>query len=405
MAPPCSHLAVYKLVVLISLIALCLNLQPSRCEIVYVSPSLPCFVQSQPCLSLDQLVTNSGWVDSYTRLIFLPGIHRLRSNSKLFISNISFLQLTSESSFTESQSSIACENDTSVDIYNVNRVLVSGLSFFGCKFSVHFVQQLLIDNSSLQGDDNSETALQLVVTNAYIINSSFLFNRVGTCAPTHTTYTGLMLVGGAILAVGLSGNKRNNITITGSRFESNGAERGGAIFAQNCKVTIFNTSFIDNHASAANASFKEMLCDKHAFAMQEIINTLVTSFKFNAPGNISYSDGGAIASVNSDLGIDSCIFVNSSSGTGGGALDVQSTSEGCTVHVNNSTFYNCYANNHGGVLAALPNMFIIVENCTINNSRAYYGGFAFLWNSNLIIKKKYSKKQHSNVGWGSHKSD
>ena len=101
------------------------------------------------------------------------------------------------------------------------------------------------------------------------------------------------------------------IIITESRFESNGAERGGAIFAQNCKVTIFNTSFIDNHASAANASFKEMLCDKHVFAMQEIINTLVTSFKFNAPDNISHSDGGAIASVNSDLGMDSCVFVNS----------------------------------------------------------------------------------------------
>ena len=347
------------------------------------SPSLPCSVQSQPCLSLDQLATHSGWVDSNTTLIFLPGIHRLESNSKVFVFNIHFLQLTSDSSFTESQSSIACERDTSVTIHDVSHVSLSRLNFLGCEFIVFSVEQLLIDSSTFQGESDSKTALLVVDTNVNLINTSFLFNRVGTCAQTHNSFT---LAGGAIYALTVEYYEyKNNITIAGSRFESNGAEMGGAIYALGYRVKIFNTSFIDNHASAANASFKEMHCDKHVFTTQDTI-ILVTNLKSNAPDIFSDGYGGAMTLENSDLEIDSCIFVNSTSNGGGGALMV---GKGFIVHVNNSHFYNCYANNIGGVLLALLNSFVIVDNCTIYNSSAEYGGLAVMWESNLTIKNSF----------------
>ena len=74
--------------------------------------------------------------------------------------------------------------------------------------------------------------------------------------------------------------------------------------------------------------------------------------------------------------IDNCIFVNTSSGT---ALIVEDC---CTVHIKKSSFYNYYAKRSGSTLVALMRSFIIVDNCTINNSSACNnGGVAGVWES------------------------
>ena len=375
----------------IILIFLCLGLQPCKSEVVYVSQSPPCSVQSKACFSLKQLATNSSWVESNTTLIFLPGIHSLFSNSVLSLSNISYISLVSDSSIGQSQSRIVCQRNASFIFYNVSHVWVNGLKFLGCKCSFVLVKELSIKNSTFQGEKESGTALEIIYTNANITNSSFICNRIGRCLwmTSNTDSSICILVGGAIYAVG---SIINNITIVGSRFESNGAEKGGAMFAIGCKMTVVNTTFINNCVTVSNTSIKENLCNNCGIAKYEFQSThyqTVSSFitmQSYSPTTSYHSTGGAIALDKSSLSIDGCVFRNNTSRYGSGGILMVEHGE-CLVQIYNSKFYNSHVKRFGGVLVAQSNSYVIIDNCTIYDSSAYDGGVVYLMESNLIIKK------------------
>ena len=401
-------LVVRTLVIPVTML-LCLYLQPSSSEIVYVTPSPPCSVQSQLCLSLEQLATNTSWVESNTTLIFLPGIHRLYSNSVLSISNISYLSLVSDSSIGQPQSFIVCQSNTSFIFQSVSHVLVSRLKLLGCKCRFVFAKQLSVENSTFQGVNDSGTALEIIATNANITNSYFIFNRIGKCQWTTlpTNKSIFILVGGAIYALGRSNTDHNIITIIGSRFEGNGAEMGGAILANSCKMTIFNTTFIDNHVAVANTSIKETHCYKLGISMYDTTHyQKFSSFVINRVQSHSISrrydtTGGAISLFRSNfLRIDTCVFGNNTSRYGnGGVLNIEN--EGCLVQIHNSNFYN----NHvlvgsGGVFYANSYSNVIIDNCTIYNSSALYGGVAVILESNLTIKNSILRGNTATVYGG-----
>ena len=366
-----------------------LDLHTGKSEIVYITPSPPGLVQSQPYLSLNQLATNTSWLESNT-LFFLPGIHRL--SSEISLSNISYISLVSDSSLRQPQSLIACQRNTSFTFHNVSHVRVSGLKLLGCKLSVVLVKQLSVENSIFQGVNDSGTALEIIASNANITNSSFIFNRIGRCqrkinTPKNSMY---VLVGGAIYALGLNRYKNNNITIVGSRFESNGAEIGGAMVAVHCKMTILNTTFINNHVAVANTTIKETLCHECGTVMADYKSThfqTLSNFiilKSYSPSATFYSSGGAISLLKSNLTIASCVFGNNTNGNGsGGVLVIE---EDCMVQIYNSKFYNSHVEGIGGVLVALSNCYVIIDNCTIFNSSAYDGGVVVIWESHLTIK-------------------
>ena len=370
---------------------LCLYLQPSSSEIVYVTPSPPCSVQSQLCLSLEQLATNTSWVESNTTLIFLPGIHRLYSNSVLSISNISYLSLVSDSSIGQPQSLIVCQSNTSFVFCNISHVLVSRLKLLGCNCIVGIVKQLSVENSTFQGENYSRTALEIINTNANITNSSFMFNRIGR---TQWIYLNMIkyvevLAGGAIYVEG--SYKLIVITITGSRFERNSAEIGGAIVASGCIMTIVNTTFINNYVTVANTTIKEKLRYKCDIATYESthyqnLSSFVTVQSYSPSTNYLIFGGAITLFRSSFLVIDTCIFCNNTNSHGdGGALDV--SNGGCIVKMYNSKFYNNHVGGSGGVLVSQSSSYVIIDNCTIyNNSAGYSGGVMLGGEGNFTIK-------------------
>ena len=376
---------------------LCLHLQPSTSVIIYVSPSPPCLVQSQPYLSLDQLASNTSWVESITTLIFLPGIHRLSNDLNLSISNIRYLSLIPEG---ESQNLIACQGNTSFVFQNVSHVQVSGLKLLGCKCSVESVKQLTVENSTFQGQNDSGTALKINATNANITKSSFVFNRIGSCDQIYFVDVNksiYILAGGAIYASG------GFVTINGSRFEGNVAEIGGAIFSYGCNMTIFDTSFIDNHVIVANTEVKEMLCNKHGYRVitrESALYQIFSNFIIVASKIVYSANGGAIILFGSNLlvTIDTCVFDNNTSSNGdGGAL--VNMNGGCLVQIYNSKFYNGYAGGSGGALCTYSNNNVIFVNCTVYNNHAYNAGVVHARGSNVTIKSSTFRDNKAN-GYG-----
>ena len=108
------------------------------------------------------------------------------------------------------------------------------------------VEEFPVNNTKFEGQENSETALELVGTMAQIINSIFMPNRKGSyrlhpviifhpsydLTMSYYAYAGF--IGGAIIAT--SDYTKSNISH--SRLEDNCANFGGAIFADNSIITM-----------------------------------------------------------------------------------------------------------------------------------------------------------------------
>ena len=353
--------------------------QPSQGEVIYVSPSHSCLVQSNPCHSLNQLATNSSKFGSNTTLIFLPGVHTLSVELSIF-NNISYLSLLTESSSEQSTSVVVCQRDAGFNFHGLTHIYMHVLKLLGCKCNIVSVQHLSIKNSTFQGEKDSESALEIIATNANIINSIFIFNRVGKCLTINfqLNITLPTLVGGAILA-----KQHSNITIVGSRFESNVAEMGGAIFANTeSNIKIFNSSFIDNYVTVANITIKDSHSSSSGIAklyrssrLQTFVMDLVQSCSTRFNGRLSM--GGAIALLQSTLLVDGCIFSNNTSKLIGaaGVLAVQYDS---VVNIYNSEFFDSHVGTFGGFSTISGHSYMTVDNSTICNSSAQQGGVVFI---------------------------
>lgn len=226
--------------------------QLTQGEVIYISQSPSCYVKSNFCHSLNELATNTSWLESDTTLIFLPGVHTLSIKFSIF--NISYLSLLTGSSLEQSSSVVICQQNTLSGFYfdGITNVSVSGLKLFGCKCNIDLVKQLSIETTTFHGENDSGTALEMAATNANIFKSVFIFNKIGRCVVSnHQLHT---LVGGAIFAI-----IKSNITIDESRIESNRAAIGGAIFAFGCKLKIFNSNLINNQATV-NANISTNYC-------------------------------------------------------------------------------------------------------------------------------------------------
>ena len=162
---------------------LCLNF--SQGEIVYISPSPSSYVniRSKLCFSLDELATNTSWLESDTTLIFLPGTHTLSIELSIInVSSLSLLKLVESTSLLEKsslKSVVTCQLNASFYFYNVIYISISGLELVGCRLHAVLIKQLLIKSVTFQGKNDSGTALEIITTNASILNSTFTYNRIG----------------------------------------------------------------------------------------------------------------------------------------------------------------------------------------------------------------------------------
>ena len=192
-------------------------------------------------------------------------------------------------------------------IENVHLIHFSPLYFIGCgENRIESVHQLIINNSTFHSGlrDRNGTALELVHTYAEIINSSFLYNNGSYRGPIgllkflilqqkivpQSLYT---LIGGALIV------NCSNVSATGSIFEGNNAEIGGAIFSEgssNIKLTscslIHNRAFSSRNLGFGGAIFSESgpYSPMIAFIMRASVTLVNTKFSSNG----AFTEGGAI---------------------------------------------------------------------------------------------------------------
>ena len=149
---------------------------------------------------------------------------------------------------------IICTIDTSMHFSQSQCILITNLEFIGCGGNkVEHIKKLLINNTTFEGEGNSGTALELIETTAQIVNSTFVSNRKrkhGAYRDCFSSNFGCFLNGfngGAVIAT------NSIVVISQSIFEDNGADVGGAIFAeQHSIIKMSGNAFVSNSANSNN---------------------------------------------------------------------------------------------------------------------------------------------------------
>ena len=377
----------------------------------YITPT-QCPVE-ESCLTLSTLAANiSNYLNSNTTIVFLEGNHIL--DSGLVVSNIDgSLTLSTNGSGT---AAIVCSENVSLEFSNITKLQISGLEFIGCSSKVERVDQFTLEDSRFHGgSDNS--ALHLTHTNTNIVCSSFVSNTAGTYQshvevleylrdnrydfpyfyrPTIQSTSGR--VGGALTVTS------STVNISSSRFESNTATVGGAIFSQlGSDMTISNSTFINNSATGCSddrchggALFIDSGCTVTAHNSTFIDNTAgygggaISLFQgtfIDSTHNVYSSNradrfGGAISAYyRSRITIDNSYYSNNSGRYGG----VVYTQRYGSITIGNSSFDNNEAGNDGGVMHAWESSSITVGNSSFDNNEAGNdGGVMHAWESSSI---------------------
>ena len=150
---------------------------------------------------------------------------------------------------------IKCTHDSSMLFSQSQSIHITDLKFIGCGGNqIIQVKEFLVTDTTFEGQENSETALELIETTAQIVNCTFVSNRKGSYRESVVIWDGPVngFVGGAIIAT-----DNTTVTISQSNFEENKAYIGGAIFADNYSIINMsdNVSFNNNSADAGGVLY------------------------------------------------------------------------------------------------------------------------------------------------------
>ena len=385
------------------------------------------------CMTISQFAMNRT-VSTNQSLILSEGSHSLTTN--LSLTSLDFFSLIHPNSST---SLVKCSALAHIAFLSIKRISVNNMTFVGCTINItNSAGGLLLVNSRFENKNERGTILVLVnTTQAMIDNSSFLSGKGGTAqelqlhqyndisAELHTKHT----VGGAIYLY------YSSIEIRKSIFESNCAEFGGAIFAEQCSnVTIYDSSFIGNgdtcqerNLSAGGALFarncsiiihKTLFMNNSAYwggaialfhskanitgesvksttvefyffnnsahhggalyDFQGTVNILLTTFTSN---HAKYS-GGAINLNHSRSSINSCQFSHNNATIAGAEGGI-----GAYIIFNNSVFLFNSANNWGGAIDNKKGGSITIMNSHFEKNKVFYheGGAVRAWHDSLTI--------------------
>ena len=350
----------------------------------------PC---TAPCLTLSEFTTNLRHYLHYNTILltFLPGTHYFTVN--LSISNNNFSMISENKS-----AQLVCRNYSHIHFYYSQYISISNLEFIGCGGNkVEHVKEFVVKHTKFKGQNNSGTALEIIKTTAQIVNSTFELNRKGNREPfiamgkRFSIYTN-GFVGGAIIATGCM------IIISQSTFENNGAQSGGAIFAQQ-----LSTIIIHNSIFTTNSAF----CGGVLFSLGSII--IIKASEFG--NNTAKDDGGVLYSFGSIFMIKVSNFDNNMSTEGGGGVlySVGGPATFATeISIINDTFHfikvrgklhlhyyntitieaNEFSSNsasNGGVLYSKYCTIIIVASKFYNSSATSRGGVVYSEGSNITI--------------------
>ena len=378
-------------------------------NVYYITPLSTAQCPEEFCLTLSTLVANSSnYCGSNTTMVFLEGSHTL--DSELVVSNIDgSLTLSTNGSGTVA---ISCNDSGSLEFSNISQLQISRLEFIRCSSMVELVDQFTLEDSRFYGG-NDNSALDLTNTTTLIVRSSFVSNTAGTYQsligvveflrdnyndfPYYGYYdrptilSNSTRVGGALIVTS------STVSISGSHFENNTAEVGGAIFLElGSNINISNCTFVNNSATGCSddschggALFIDSGCTviAHnsifmnntasfgggaiALFQGTFSDTTLNVFSSNKFGNSGRYGGVMYASYSSSITVGNSSFDNNEAGNGGG---VMSASYSSNITVGNSSFDNNEARRDGGVMFATFNSSITVGNSSFDNNEARHDG-------------------------------
>ena len=217
----------------------------------------------------------------------------------------------------------------------------------------------------VSGQFNKSIGAVIVCDTPSDISTALVLNYCGF----EKNYGGLN--GGAIAAV------NSNITIANSRFQHYASTyKGGAIYCLDSILNINHSTFepkttpdesvdftIDNYYTYTSYYGGSIFCE----------NSSAIIYNTSFIGSLSYSFGGCIASVNSNMTIDLTEFNNSQSLSDGGGAIYNSKGE---LYINCSAFNN-NSGEFGGAICNL-NSILDSDHCQYcNNSAKYFGGVIY----------------------------
>ena len=279
-----------------------------------------------PCLTLSEFATRlNDYLRSNTTLVFLPGKHYLTVN--ISVSSIDKFSMISESTTAK----IVCGEDSHIHFNYSRYIFMSNLEFVGCGGnSVKQVKEFVVQNAVFKGQNTSNTALEIVETAIQIVNSTFeQFVRGNVQFYSHINFT----IGGLIIATA------SEINISQCKFENNGAQFGGVIYAEQHSIIVINNSIFTNNSAlftggvlySWRSNIVKITASKFdgnmameggvLFSKEGMITIETSEFMVNAAEN----KGGVLLSIRSNIMIKECQFnyntvTSGSTGEGGGVL-------------------------------------------------------------------------------------
>ena len=286
------------------------------------------------------------------------------------MSNVNNFAMKSENSTAQ----IKCTSDSQIHFSRLQHIHIANLEFIGCGGNqVKYVKRFAVKNTIFRGQETSGTALELIETTAQIVNSTFVSNRQGSyqkCAIY--CYFGGVFIGGAIITTS------SIVDINQSKFEDNGTDLGGAIFAD--KSSIINMSgnvFANNSAVEVGGALTSH-------------NSNITIEASEFYDNSAIRWGGVVSSDSSTITIETSNFHDNSATREGGVL----LSVSSTIVIKASEFYDNIANNQGGVLYS-SSCTIMIQHGEFHDNSASWGGTLFSYSSSTI--RVEASQFHNNI--------
>ena len=285
-----------------------------------------------------------------------------------------------------STAQIKCTKDSHIHFRQLQCIHITNLEFIGCGGNqVKQVEEFMVQDAKFKGQENSGTALEIIETTAQIVNNTFLSNRKGSYRQCVLLFEpGRCFnasIGGAIIAT------NSTIDISQSKFEDNGADYGGVIFADHSIISILSSgiAFINNIATIYGGIL---------YSRSNFITIEGSEFHNN---NATYR-GGVMYSFNSTIKVMECKIYNSFTKGDSGVLHLEDSN----ITIVASGFYNNHATNgDGGVMSSLcsnnyHNYIYIEASEFCNNSGTFqaYGG-GVIYSDGGIITVEASRFHHN----------
>ena len=380
--PIVQSLALVEMALYHLLLAIYFGLPCSAAISHYVRSTISTTCPSEPCLTLDDYVSNKDlYFTSNANFILLEGEHYLNSSLRLrnvFNVTMSGTVATKVTVVLQTEATLSYINSQAI-IFNSLDILYHGkggnLSQSAMIFENSQTQITNVKFTGLVSDILKSRGVSFIQSRANILNCSF-FNG-------HSDY------GGAI-----SLQNSSIVALSKIDFIDNRATRaGGAIFANNSDITFMGeTLFLQNKViSSSNSNFQSGFIGGGAMSISQTNVQFTDISNFTENGVMSVQPmssvnvivfGGAIfMQRNSLIQIQGGATFNSNSGDSGGAVFSVNSSLSLSESVK-------FANNDavggfGGAISAYTSNINCLEEIMFEYNNATTGGAVFIQNSNM----------------------